>query len=169
MIMAMMPQMNRLSDGEAQTIRTALLESKKMFKPYFIDLTDEEKKGRTMAEGREGLVRLVAKIALAHEESLARNDSAGELAQRLDYDSSLEELRQELLTLLEMVTETQMTNGILAMRMNDRFIKNLQAGRDNNAGLDLALREVDEWNKRFANTGGGNGDGNIPPTAGPDA
>jgi hypothetical protein len=152
MIMAMMPQMNRLSEGDAQTIRTALLESKKMFKPYFIDLTEQEKQGRTMAEGREGLVRLVSKISLAHEESLARNDSAVELAQRLDYDGSLEELRQELLTLLEMVSETQMTNGILAMRMNDRFIKTLQAGRDNNAGLDLAMREVDEWNQRFANT-----------------
>ena len=163
--MAMMPQMSRLSDGEAQAIRAALLESKKTFKPYFIDLTELEKQGRTMAEGREGLVRLVAKIALAHEESLARNDSAGELAQRLDYDSNLEELRQELLTLLEMVSETQMANGILAMRMNDRFIKNLQAGRDNNAGLDLAMREVDEWNKRFAHTG--NGGGNTPPTAGP--
>lgn len=162
--MAMTPQTNCLNDSEAQTILAALLESKKMLKPYFTDLTEEEKKGRTMAEGREGLVRLVSKIALAHEESLARNDSAKELAMRLDNDSRLEELRQEMLTLLEMVSETQMTNGILAMRMNDRFIKTLQAGRDNNAGLDLAMREVDEWNKRFAHTG--NGGGNIPPTAG---
>lgn len=55
--------------------------------------------------------------------------------------------------LLEIVSETQMANGIAAVRMSDRFIKVLQASRSNNAGLDLAMREVDEWNKHFAHSG----------------
>ena len=39
------------------------------------------------------------------------------------------------------------------MKLTDRYVNNLQIDRGNNAALDIAMREVDEWNKRFANTG----------------
>jgi hypothetical protein len=141
------------SETEATEIRNLLLQARDTFKPYFIDLSEEDKKGRTMAEGREGIVRLISQIALVHETSLARNDDPNDLAGKVAKDALLEGLRQQLLHMLEMVSETQMANGIDAMRMSDRFVKVLQAGRSNNAGLDLSMREVDEWNKRFANTG----------------
>lgn len=141
-----------LSEAQTVEIRALLLQAKNAVKLYFTDLTEEDKQGRSMAEGREGLVRLVSKIALANEGSLARNDNASDLANKLDHDAHLETLRQELLNLMEIVTEAQMANGIAAMSMSDRFVKVLQAGRSNNSGLDLALREVDEWNKRFAHS-----------------
>jgi hypothetical protein len=142
-----------ISEPEAIEVKALLLQAKRTFKPYFIDLSEEEKKGRTMAEGREGIVRLVSQIALAHPDSLARNDDPIDLGNKMTHDARLEGMRQELLTMLEMVTETQMANGIAAMKMSDRFVKVLQAGRSNNAGLDLAMREVDEWNRRFVNIG----------------
>jgi hypothetical protein len=141
------------SEIEATEVRNLLLQARDTFKPYFTDLSEEDKKGRTMAEGREGVVRLISQIALVHETSLARNDDPNDLAGKVAKDALLEGLRQQLLHLLEMVSETQMANGMEAMRMSDRFVKVLQAGRSNNAGLDLAMREVDEWNKRFVNTG----------------
>jgi hypothetical protein len=33
------------------------------------------------------------------------------------------------------------------------MVANLQTSRTGNASLDLAMREVDEWNSRFSNSG----------------
>jgi hypothetical protein len=52
---------------------------------------------------------------------------------------------------MEAIVETQLANSIDAMTFSDRYISHLQTDRNNDSSLDLALREVDEWNKRFAN------------------
>ena len=36
-----------------------------------------------------------------------------------------------------------------AMLLVDRYVKNLQISRSNDGSLDMALKEVDDWNKRF--------------------
>lgn len=130
-------------------LKQSLQELQEHFKGYFANLSETEKKGRTMAEGREGLARLVSHIATEHALNLSRNDDPSELAAALEYDAALEGARQACLTLLEQISETQMANSIDIMTMVDRYTQTLDAARSSNTALDLALREVDEWNKRF--------------------
>ena len=124
------------------------------FKPFSVNLTDKEKEGgRSMAEGREGYVRLVSAIANQHPNSLSRADNPADLVSLLNYYSSLAADIQAAYALLEMVEETQLGAACDIMELVDRYVENLQIDRNNNAALDLAMREVDEWNKRFTNTG----------------
>ena len=37
------------------------------------------------------------------------------------------------------------------MTLVDRYATNLQVSRGNEGSLDLAMGEVDQWNKRYAN------------------
>ena len=122
-----------------------------ILKPFKINLTDEAKTGsRTMAEGREGYARLVSSIASANIDSLAREQDPKELEDRLAYDAQMEKIRQLTLTLMEVVTENQLANGIDIMKLVDAFVDNLQTSRSRNGSLDSVMGEVDEWNKRFA-------------------
>jgi hypothetical protein len=138
----------------ANTINTNLIDQLTALKPFKVNLTDDAKKGsRTMAEGREGLARLVSKIAMANIDSLARENDPVELEDKLAYDAKLEELRQTAMTILETVQEVQLANGIDIMKMVDAFSNNLQTSRSRNGSLDAAMGEVDEWNKRFVSQG----------------
>lgn len=124
------------------------------FKPFSVNLTEEEKLGgRRMAEGREGHARLVSAIATQHANSLSRNDNAAELSGLLNYYGMLAGAIQAAYDLLEKFEETQLGTGADIMVLVDRYVKNLQIERNNSSSLDLAMREVDEWNSRFANTG----------------
>lgn len=128
-----------------------LNECRDILKPTTVGLSDVNKNGvRTMAEGREGLARMISQIASAHINSLAREHDPAMLEQRLAYDANLERIRQGSMALLEMVSETQLANGIDIMQMVDTFTENLQSSRKRSEALDLAMREVDEYNKRFA-------------------
>lgn len=138
----------------ADDVNKKLVEQLTALKPFKVNLTDEGKKGsRTMAEGREGLARLVSKIASANIDSLARENDPKELEDKLNYDAKLEEIRQSAMSVLEFVQETQLANGIDIMSLVDAFSDNLQTSRKNNGSLDAAMGEVDEWNKRFGNQG----------------
>jgi hypothetical protein len=119
--------------------------------PFKVNLTDEFKEGsRTMGPVREGYARLVSNIASNNMESLARNQDPKMLEDKLNYDETLEGMRQVILTLNEMVTETQLANTVDIMKLVDAFVGNLQNSRGTNGSLDLQMREVDEYNKRFA-------------------
>jgi hypothetical protein len=136
----------------ADEINVILKDQINVLKPFKINLTDEVKKGsRTMAEGREGLARLVSKIASNNIDSLARENDPKELEDRLAYDATLENLRQSALGFVEMVEETQLANGIDVMKLVDAFTANLQTSRSRNGSLDNAMADVDNYNKRFAN------------------
>lgn len=118
--------------------------------PYKVNLTEEQKKGnRTMAEGREGYARMVSQIATSNVNNLGRDQDPAVLSSKLAYDMKLEEARQALMTLTETITETQLANSIDIMKMVDDFVKVLQVSRGNSGSLDLAMREVDDWNNRF--------------------
>jgi hypothetical protein len=138
--------------AEQQGVVKVLNECRDKLKGISVGLSDTEKTGvRSMAEGREGLARLVNKIALAHINSLAREDDPNELDSRLQYDSQLEDLRQQIMALHEAVEETQLANSRDIMTLVDKFAGSLQNSRKGNASLDMAMREVDDYNKRFAN------------------
>lgn len=141
---------NPMPTATADGIKSALLAQITSAQPFAVNLTEREKEGkRNMAEGREGYARMVSQIANVHINSLARELNANDLTAKLAYDAKLEEIRQVLLKLMEIIEETQYANGIDIMKLVDVFVENLQTSRKNNGALDLALREVDEWNKRF--------------------
>jgi hypothetical protein len=128
-----------------------LNECRELLKPTTAGFSDMNKNGvRNMAEGREGLARMISQIASTHINSLARENDPAVLENRLAYDADLERIRQGSMALLEMVSETQLANGIDIMQMVDTFTDNLQTSRKRSEALDLAMREVDEYNKRFA-------------------
>jgi hypothetical protein len=151
---------NQMPAAGVDGIKTNLAAQSTAFRPFAVMLNENEKNGaRIMAAGREGLVRLVSNIATVHINSLAREQNPAELSNKLQYDAKLEEARQELMKLYEMITETQLANSIDIMKLTDAFVANLQNSRRGNGALDLAMREVDDWNSRFANR-----QNDTPPT-----
>lgn len=119
--------------------------------PFKINLSDEQKLGsRSMAEGREGFARLVSKIATQYPNSLSRADVPTELSSMLDYYSNLEGNRIALLQAIETITEIQLASATDIMTLVDRYTASLQISRSNEGSLDLAMGEIDQWNKRFA-------------------
>ncbi len=120
--------------------------------PFKINLTDEQKKGtRSMAEGREGYARLISRIANQFPNSLSRVDVPSELSGVLDYYNNLEASRMALLQAMETIEEIQLAAATDVMTLVDRYAANLQVSRGNEGSLDLAMGEVDQWNKRYAN------------------
>jgi len=151
----------KLPVTSADAIKTNLQTQITTLEPFKINLNDGEKiGGRTMAEGREGLARLISKIASANINSLAREHNPQDLEDRLAYDAKMEELRQLVLKLNEIITETQLANSVDIMSLVDAYAENLQTSRHDNGSLDTAMREVDEWNKRFSHSTSTN----TPPT-----
>ena len=141
-----------VADEMAETIKNTLQELLNGLEPFRVNLDNKlKKRARTMAASREGLARLVSHITNAHPNSLAREIDPAELALRLNYDASMEALRQLIMKLLETIAETQLANGIDAMMLVDQCIASLQISRKYNASLDLAMQEVDNWNNRFIN------------------
>jgi len=136
--------------GNIDAIRSQVQSLTTSIAPYKVNLTEVQKTGvRNMAEGREGYARLISQIASNNINSLAREHNPADLVSRLAYDSKLEEARQACMSLLETISDTQLANSIDIMKNVDDYANNLQTSRNNNAALDMAMREVDEWNKRF--------------------
>ncbi len=120
--------------------------------PYYTALSNDEKRGmRTMSTNREGYVRTIERIAVRNVDALPRNIDPAELTGKLNYYSSLAPLKQELLKLTEMLEEIELTNGADIMKLSDTLASALQGARNYNSALDGALKDVDDWNKRFAN------------------
>jgi hypothetical protein len=140
----------QLSDTEQQELMKSLNDGRKIMKAVSVGLSDMQKTGvRSMAEGREGFARMVSKIAVAHVDSLAREHDPAELEGKLAYDSTLEDMRQSVMALHEMIEETQLANSMDIMSLVDKYAANLDTSRKGNEALDMALREVDDYNKRF--------------------
>ena len=120
------------------------------FAPFKINLTASDKIGsRSMAEGREGYARLVSRIANQNPNALSRADNPSELANLLDYYNNLEGCRIAITQVLEMISETQLGAATDIMTLTDRYVANLQISRGNDASLDNAMQEVDDYNSRF--------------------
>ena len=118
--------------------------------PFKVELSDEEKSGnRSMAEGREGYVQLVSSIASQHPESLGRSDNPKDLQVLLDLLQPARANRIANLKSLEIAEELELAISMDIMTYTDRYVRNLQIARENDGTVDLAMREIDAWNKRF--------------------
>ena len=122
------------------------------FTPYKINLEDNEKLGlRTFAEGREGYVRNVSRVANQFPEALGRSDVPTELSNIVDYYERLEAMRLAAIKAVEIIIETELGVAADGMTLADRYVQNLQISRGNDASLDAAITEIYEYNSRFAN------------------
>jgi hypothetical protein len=131
---------------------TAINSALTPFSTYKISLSNDEKLGtRSMAEGREGYARLVSRIANQFPNSLSRVDVPADLSNLLDYYQNLEAVRLAYIQGIETIEETQLGAATDIMTLVDRYAQNLQISRANEGALDGAMKEVDEWNKRFVN------------------
>ncbi|GAA4458811.1 hypothetical protein [Rurimicrobium arvi] len=144
---------NPVPSGHAPLLATQVNGIIQAMKPYHVPITSAERIGRrSMAEGREGLVRLISRIAAQHPESLSRADNPAEMLNMLEVDAQLETLRQACMQLLEMVEHTQFANSCDVMVLCDAYNAALQIDRKRNSALDSSMAEVDDWNSRYRNT-----------------
>lgn len=119
-------------------------------KKYSVSLNDTERIGlRGMAESREGYARTVSRVAITHLDSLPRSENPEEMQQALAYYDRLAELLQKVNHYQEMIDDTLTALGGDIMAMADRYTGYLQAARSGNTSLDMALDQVDAFNKRF--------------------
>lgn len=122
---------------------------------FKINLTDEEKIGmRSMSINREGYVRLISKIAMQYPDALSRADRPEELVNHVDLYDRLEGNRLAALQVAEVIQEMQLGVATDSMTFVDRYSANLRISRAHETALDLAMREVDAYNIRFANRSG---------------
>ena len=132
------------------TFTTAINAALAPLLPFKISLTNEEKQGmRSMAEGREGYARLIARIATQFPNSLSRVDTPAELNNLFAFNDNLEACRMSLLQALETIEEISIGTTTDIMTLVDRNNDSLEISRKNEGSLDLAMREVDEYNARF--------------------
>jgi hypothetical protein len=93
------------------------------FAPYKVILSNDQKTGkRSMAEGREGYVRKVSKIATQHPEGLSRADNPADLVAHLSYYDDVASVRMALLNALETIDDTMFAASKDIMNMTDRYI-----------------------------------------------
>ena len=131
---------------------TAINAAQTPLNAFKINLSNEERQAtRSMSEGREGYARLVSRVATQFPNSLSRADVPAELSNLLDYYNNLEGNRLALVQALEMIEEIQLGAATDIMTLVDRYVSNLQISRGNEANLDQAMKEIDDWNSRFAN------------------
>ena len=131
---------------------TAINAAQTPLNAFKINLSNEERQAtRSMSEGREGYARLVSRVATQFPNSLSRADVPAELSTLLDYYNNLEGNRLALMQATEMIEEMQLGAATDIMTLVDRYVSNLQISRGNEANLDQAMKEIDDWNSRFAN------------------
>lgn len=118
--------------------------------PFKINLTNEEKSGsRSMGQNREGYVRMISAVATQFPNSLGRTDDPRDLVDILNYNSALKGVLMAVFQATETIQETLLGVGIDTMTLSDRFVDNLQISRKHDGSLDLAMEQIDEYNKRF--------------------
>ncbi len=143
---------NRFLAGPDFDLAHAELDQRTSFlKSFCTSLNDSQRVGfRTMAEGREGLVRTVCRISLTHRNYLPQSENPEEMEKALAYYDRLAGLLQKVALYHEMLDDTLVALGGDIMGMSDRYTGYLQVARTGNNSLDMALDQVDEYNRRFA-------------------
>lgn len=121
-----------------------------MVKAFSTSLNDTQRVGlRTMAEGREGLVRTISRIANTHVSSLPRNEDPTQLENALAYYDQLANVLQKTGLLHEMIDDTVTALGADIMAISDRYSNFLQTARLGDNSLDMAMNQLDAYNQRF--------------------
>ncbi len=125
-----------------------------IFGAHSVSLSGKDKIGlRTMGKGREGVVLQMSTIALSFEECLPRTENASDLETILEYHKDLLALHTRVGKLYEMLGDTISATCVDAIQTFDDYNNHFQTARKKNSSLDLALKPIDEYNKRFGKLG----------------
>lgn len=131
---------------------------------FSVSLTKDERLGaRSVAEGREGYVREVYRVANEFQNSLPRSFDVTRFEQKLQLFDQWRNLLIIAEKIAEMADDTAMQLGRELMEDVDICYPILQTMRKSDANLDRAMEALDEYNKRFSNNGSSTPD--TPPPA----
>ena len=126
---------------------------------FTVSLTDTERRSvRSVAEGREGYVREVYRVANEFQNSLPRSFDVARFAQKLELFDQWKSLLVILEKLAEMADDTVLQLGAELMEDVDTSYPILQTMRKIDPNLDRAMQALDDYNKRFG------GNSSTPPT-----
>ena len=143
--LALMPVQSTLSE-----ISSLLKQAIDLSVPFTIELNSDEKEGiRTVAEGREGYVRLVTDLSETYSGELPRTFDETVLRKKLNLRETIGLLLLQTQQINTMLDNTYVGLGTDIMKQADEAVKHLQASRLRNGELDKALKTIDEYNKRF--------------------
>lgn len=132
---------------------------------FTVSLTDTERRSvRSVAEGREGYVREVYRVANEFQNSLPRSFDVVHFAQKLTLFDQWKGLLVVLEKLAEMADDTVLQLGAELMEDVDIVYPVLQTMRKTDPNLDRAMQALDDYNKRF----GSNGNTSPTPPTTPD-
>jgi hypothetical protein len=117
---------------------------------FSVSLTNKERLGkRTVAEGREGYVREVYRIADEFQNSLPRSFDIALFKTKLELFDQYKSLLVQLEKLAEMADDTTIQLGSELMEDTDTVYPVLQTMRKIDPNLDRAMDILDEYNTRF--------------------
>ncbi|MGL4631072.1 MAG: hypothetical protein ACRCVT_07680 [Leadbetterella sp.] len=121
---------------------------------FSVSLSDKERSGRrTIAEGREGYVREVQRVATEFENSLPRSFDVRLFEQKMQLFNQWKQLLITVEKIAEMVDDTTLQLGTELMTDVDTVYPVLQTMRRVDANLDRALQALDDYNSRFGGSG----------------
>ncbi len=131
-------------------IKQLLDQSTNVATPFFVELTKAEKEGiRTVAEGREGYVRIVTDLSETYSNELPKVFDETVLRQKLNLRERVGLLLLKSQKITTMLDNTYVGLGADIMQRVDETVSHLNASRGRNGELDKAMNAVDEYNKRF--------------------
>lgn len=130
--------------------KDAIKNLERIFSPFKKPLTNKERRGlRAVGTSRYGLAKIIERIAGQYDHKLPKEDSASAFSQRIAY---LDQLRHYIIALqnhLETMDDTEKAVGKDIMACVDKYSSIFQIARKHDGDLDLAMKELDEYNTRF--------------------
>lgn len=122
----------------------------KWLDPHKKSLTAKARQNlRSVGSSRMGLVKIVENIASQYDGKLSKEDNAVELSKRVAYLEKLRRYRIAVTQLLETLDDTEKAVGQDVMSHVDKFSASLQTARHHDGDLDMAMKELDDYNARF--------------------
>ena len=139
-----------LSAEELILLFDLLKQLKVLLDKVAINLTDDERRGiRSVSARREGYVLQILRLCQQYAHVLPRNfdeNKFSELVKQVDTWKRVQIATREA---NEISTDLLLAMGAFTMRYVDTAYAALQTGRKNNANLDDAMIDIDNYNNRF--------------------
>ena len=138
-----------LSDAQISEVIDLMTKVRNILVDSASPLSPDEKKNRSMAEKREGYVRLVLRVAENFVDELPRSFDLEEYKNLLKARDEWKIMLLKAEEVAELIEDTEYAIGVELMKQVDRAAAALNSGRKNNPALDRAMREIDDYNQQF--------------------
>lgn len=149
-----------LSAEELLLLFDLLKQLKILLDKVAINLSDEERRGiRSVSARREGYVLQILRLCQQYANVLPRNFDENKFAELVKQVDTWKRIQIATREANEISTDLLLAMGAFTMRYVDTGYAALQTGRKNNANLDDAMVDIDNYNNRF-----GRNTNTEPPT-----